>query len=66
MKPGGPCMHLMLIKLKAKKIRVMNLPAGTEDLFRWMKKTKLLATDLMICDGDAKPLCMGGCLWRTG
>jgi phenylalanyl-tRNA synthetase beta chain len=43
-----------------KKVIVKNLPEGTPFLTLDEKERKLFAEDLMICDGDEKPMCIGG------
>ncbi len=57
---GQPLHAFDADKIEGKKIRVMNLPADTEFISLDEKNRKLLATDLMICDGAGKPLCLGG------
>lgn len=57
---GQPLHAFDADKIEGNKIRVMNLPAGTDFISLDEKNRKLLATDLMICDGAGKPLCMGG------
>lgn len=57
---GQPLHAFDADKIKGQEIRIKNLPAGT--LFKSLdeKERKLFATDLMICDGNNNPLCMGG------
>ena len=47
-------------KLKGNAIVVKNLSAGTPFVSLDEIERKLLATDLMICDGDSNPLCIAG------
>lgn len=57
---GQPLHAFDADKITGQEVRVKNLPAGT--LFKSLdeKERKLFATDLMICDGNNNPLCMGG------
>lgn len=57
---GQPLHAFDADKIKGQEIRIKNLPAGT--LFKSLdeKERKLYETDLMICDGNNHPLCMGG------
>lgn len=43
-----------------KKVIVKNLSEGTSFVTLDEKERKLFAEDLMICDGDEKPMCIGG------
>jgi phenylalanyl-tRNA synthetase beta chain len=47
-------------KIVGREVIVKNLPEGT--LFKALDETErvLLASDLMICDGQSAPMCMGG------
>lgn len=47
-------------------IIVKNLAAGTVFLGLDEKERKLDATDLMVCDGNGQPLCMGGVFGGAG
>ncbi len=57
---GQPLHAFDISKIKGGKIMVKNLPAGT--LFKSLDgvERKLLAEDLMICDAESNPMCMGG------
>ncbi|HMX38735.1 MAG TPA: phenylalanine--tRNA ligase subunit beta [Saprospiraceae bacterium] len=57
---GQPLHAFDLDKIGGQKIIVQTLPAGTP--FRTLDgvERKLLAEDLMICDGNGSPMCMGG------
>ncbi len=46
--------------IKGNKIIVKTLPEGTPFLSLDEAERKLLAEDLMICDGDSNPMCIGG------
>ena len=57
---GQPLHAFDADKINGASIRVKNLPKGT--LFKSLdeKERKLNESDLMICDGKDKPMCMGG------
>ena len=57
---GQPLHAFDLTEVKGGKIIVKTLPAGT--IFQTLDGVdrKLLAEDLMICDGDSTPMCIGG------
>ena len=57
---GQPLHAFDADKISGGKIRVKNLAAGT--IFKTLdeKDRTLTAGDLMICDGDSKPMCIGG------
>ncbi|MEZ4920824.1 MAG: phenylalanine--tRNA ligase subunit beta [Saprospiraceae bacterium] len=57
---GQPLHAFDAAKIGKKEIRVQTLAEGT--LFQALDETerKLFAEDLMICDGDDKPMCIGG------
>lgn len=57
---GQPLHAFDLDKIKGAKILVKTLPEGT--LFKTLDEVerKLLAEDLMICDGESNPMCIGG------
>jgi phenylalanyl-tRNA synthetase beta chain len=57
---GQPLHAFDLEKIKGGKILVKTLPAGT--LFKTLDEVerKLLAEDLMICDAESTPMCIGG------
>jgi phenylalanyl-tRNA synthetase beta chain len=57
---GQPLHAFDADKIKGKKIRVMNLPEGTSFTSLDEKERKLSAADLMICDADGTPMCIGG------
>ena len=52
--------------IKGKTVRIKNLPAGTVFLGLDDKERKLHEGDLMICDGDSNPMCMGGVFGGAG
>jgi len=57
----GQPLHAYDVKeIAEKKIVVKNLPAGS--IFKTLdgKERRLTATDLMVCDGEGKGMCMGG------
>lgn len=47
-------------KIKGNKIKVKNLPEGTKFITLDEQERKLSAEDIMICDGDDNPMCIGG------
>ena len=57
---GQPLHAFDLAAVKGGKIMVKTLPAGT--VFKTLDgvERRLLAEDLMICDGDSMPMCIGG------
>lgn len=57
---GQPLHAFDLDKIKGGKIIVKTLPEGT--IFKSLDgvERKLLAEDLMICDGESNPMCIGG------
>ncbi|MDO8366687.1 MAG: phenylalanine--tRNA ligase subunit beta [Saprospiraceae bacterium] len=57
---GQPLHAFDLNKIKGGKILVKTLPAGTGFKTLDEVERKLLAEDLMICDGESTPMCMGG------
>lgn len=57
---GQPLHAYNLDKIAKDEIRVKFLPAGTPFLSLDEKERKLRAQDLMICDGEDKPMCMAG------
>lgn len=57
---GQPLHAFDLSKVTGNKIIVKNLPAGTEFKALDEQTYKLRANDLMICDGDSNPMCIGG------
>ncbi|MFN6375373.1 MAG: phenylalanine--tRNA ligase subunit beta [Chitinophagia bacterium] len=52
--------------IKGKTIRVKNLASGTLFLGLDEKERKLNEGDLMICDGDSHPMCIGGVFGGSG
>lgn len=46
--------------VKEKKVIVKNLPEGTPFITLDEKERKLFASDLMICNGNGEPMCIGG------
>ncbi len=57
---GQPLHAFDADKIKGNQIRVKNLAKGTPFSGLDEKERKLEEGDLMICDGDSNPLCMGG------
>jgi len=57
---GQPLHAFDADKIKGKAVRIKNLPAGTLFMGLDEKERKLDAGDLMICDADSQPMCMGG------
>lgn len=57
---GQPLHAFDLDKVKGGKIIVKTLPAGTPFVSLDGVERKLLAEDLMICDGESTPMCIGG------
>lgn len=57
---GQPLHAFDLDKIAGRTIRVKTLPEGT--VFRTLDdvERKLTARDLMICDGNSQPMCIGG------
>jgi phenylalanyl-tRNA synthetase beta chain len=57
---GQPLHAFDLHKIAGRTVRVKTLPEGT--VFRTLDgvERKLTARDLMICDGDSQPMCIGG------
>jgi phenylalanyl-tRNA synthetase beta chain len=60
MELGQPLHAFDIAAIGGQKIRVKTLPEGT--IFKALDGTerKLFAEDLMICDGNAQPMCIGG------
>lgn len=60
MELGQPLHAFDIAAIGGHKIQVNTLPEGT--IFKALDDTerKLFAEDLMICDGNAQPMCMGG------
>lgn len=57
---GQPLHAFDADKITGNKVRVKNLPAGTLFMGLDEKERKLDAGDLMICDDNSQPMCMGG------
>lgn len=57
---GQPLHAFDADQIKGGKIRVKNLPAGSTFIGLDDKERKLEAEDLMICDNQSNPMCMGG------
>jgi phenylalanyl-tRNA synthetase beta chain len=57
---GQPLHAFDMDKVAGRRIRVGFLPDGTSFLSLDEVERKLSAEDLMICDGEGKPMCMGG------
>ncbi len=57
---GQPLHAFDLAKIKGGKIEVKTLPAGTPFKSLDEVERKLFAEDLMICDGESNPMCIGG------
>ena len=57
---GQPLHAYDLDKIDGQKIIVKKLPEGTPFLSLDEVERKLSAEDLMICDGNEKPMCIGG------
>ncbi|MFN5421938.1 MAG: phenylalanine--tRNA ligase subunit beta [bacterium] len=57
---GQPLHAFDADKINGKRVRIKNLAAGTPFIGLDEKERKLDAGDLMICDDNSKPLCIGG------
>ncbi len=57
---GQPLHAFDADEIKNKKVIVKNLAEGTPFITLDEKERKLSNEDLMICDGDEKPMCIGG------
>jgi len=57
---GQPLHAFDADQIKGGKVRIKNLPAGSAFLGLDDKERKLEAGDLMICDDESNPMCMGG------
>ena len=57
---GQPLHAFDADQVKGKKVIVMNLPEGTPFITLDGKERKLSKEDLMICDGEETPMCIGG------
>ena len=63
---GQPLHAFDADKIHGRTVRVKNLKSGTPFLGLDEKERKLNEGDLMICDGDSNPMCMGGVFGGTG
>jgi phenylalanyl-tRNA synthetase beta chain len=63
---GQPLHAFDLDKIAGQKVLVKTLPAGTKFLSLDEQEHSLSAEDLMICDGDSKPMCIGGVFGGIG
>jgi len=63
---GQPLHAFDLEKIGGKAIRVKNLEEGTAFTTLDDKERKLSAEDLMICDGEDTPMCIGGVFGGAG
>ncbi len=57
---GQPLHAFDADQIKGKTVRIKNLAEGTSFLSLDEKERKLSAHDLIICDGDSNPMCIGG------
>lgn len=57
---GQPLHAFDATAIKGNTIIVKNLPAGTPFISLDEKEKKLQSTDLMICNGNEEPMCIGG------
>jgi phenylalanyl-tRNA synthetase beta chain len=57
---GQPLHAFDAEQITGKKVVIKNLPAGTAFFSLDGKERKLAADDLVICDGEKKPMCIGG------
>lgn len=57
---GQPLHAFDLAEVRGEHIVVKTLPAGTVFKSLDEQERKLFAEDLMICDGDSNPMCIGG------
>lgn len=63
---GQPMHAFDADKIGGQKIVVKTLPAGTKFVTLDGKERTLTATDLMICDGNSKGMCIGGVFGGIG
>ena len=63
---GQPLHAFDASQIKGNQIVVKNLPEGTPFVTLDGKERKLSADDLMICDGEGNPLCIGGVFGGVG
>ena len=57
---GQPLHAFDADQIKGNTVRIKNLAEGTPFISLDEKERKLSAHDLMICDGDSQPMCIGG------
>jgi phenylalanyl-tRNA synthetase beta chain len=57
---GQPLHAFDVAAITGNKVIVQNLPEGTPFITLDKKERKLTASDLMICNGNGQPLCIGG------
>ena len=57
---GQPLHAFDADKIKGGVVRIKNLSEGANFVSLDEKERKLTGSDLMICDGDSNPMCMGG------
>lgn len=57
---GQPLHAFDATKIKDGKVKIKTLPEGTPFVSLDEKERKLQGTDLMICDGQDKPMCIAG------
>jgi phenylalanyl-tRNA synthetase beta chain len=63
---GQPLHAFDADKIGGNKVIVCNLPEGTSFVSLDEKERKLSSEDLMICDGNRKPMCIGGVFGGIG
>lgn len=63
---GQPLHAFDAKEIKGGEIRVKNLPEGTPFITLDEKERKLSGEDLMICDGENTPMCIGGVFGGSG
>jgi phenylalanyl-tRNA synthetase beta chain len=63
---GQPMHAFDADKIAGRKVLVKTLPAGTKFVTLDGKERSLTANDLMICDANSKPMCIGGVFGGVG
>ncbi len=63
---GQPLHAFDADKITGQKVIVQTLPAGTSFVTLDGKERKLAESDLMICDGEGTPMCIGGVFGGLG